>query len=700
MRSVSLFVMFVCAISGLAAAPPDATLARGQAVMSRLPLRFEANRGQWGSAVQYAARGGGYELLLTGQGPSFRFGGSEAVDISLVNGNRAPVIEGLDVMKARTDYMIGARTNWHTDVPNYARVAYRQAYPGVDVIYYGSRNQLEYDFILAPGADPGAIHMRFSGAGRLRITRGGDLVMESPSGRMTQKRPLIYQEGVAGRREIGGRYVLLADDTVGLKVDGYDRRRKLVIDPILAYSTYLGGSGLDQITAVKLASNGHLYMVGQTATQDIPAINGAYDNDNFGLIDIFLAIVDTTQAGQDQLIYFSYLGGSNNDIPLAVAVDSNGVAYMTGTTTSTDFPMAGNSLQTLGPATVTEAFVAVIDPSQYGGVALVYSTFLGGQTGNQSGNAIAVDSSGNIYVAGTTASSDFPVTGSAYAAVLYGPSDAFLTEFNENNSTAPLYSTYLGGENDDDGRAMVLAPNGQVYLGISTDGLLFPLAGFSFNPNNSGGYDVAIALIDTTQSGTASLIYSTYLGGSGNDAVRGFTLDNSGNLVVTGYTLSPNFPVTADAAQHSYGGGGDAFVAVMNALTPTAFLNYSTFLGGADGDVAYAVAVDTAGFIYLTGYTLSPNFPITQNAPQPSWGQGIDIFLTKLQPHVAGPGALQYSTYFGGATVNTALALAVGPDFTAYVAGWTDGELPTQPNSSQGAYGGGASDGFLLVVTK
>jgi hypothetical protein len=700
MRSVSLFAVFACAVSGLAAAPPDAGLARGQAALARLPLRFEANRGQWGPLVQYAARGGGYDLLFTGQGPSLRFGGSQAVDISLVNANPQPVIEGLDVLKARTNYMIGARANWHTDVPNYARVAYRQAYPGVDVIYYGSHNQLEYDFVLAPGADPGAIRMRFGGAGRLSVTREGDLVLESPSGRMTQKRPLIYQESAGGRHAIGGRYVLLARDTVGLKVDGYDKRRKLVIDPILAYSTYLGGTGQDQINAVHLASNGHLYMVGQTATQDIQAINGAYDNDNFGLTDIFLAIVDTTQAGGDQLIYFSYLGGSSIDIPLAVAVDANGVAYMTGTTTSTDFPMAGNSLQTLGPDVVTEAFIAVIDPSQYGGVALVYSTFLGGQTGANSGNAIAVDSSGNIYVAGTTASSDFPVTASGYAINLYGPSDAFLTEISESNSTAPLYSSYLGGENDDDGRAMVLLPNGQVYVGISTDGLMFPLAGFSYNANNSGGYDVAIALFDTTQSGVASLIYSTYIGGSANDMVRAMTLDNSGNLVVTGYTLSPDFPVTADAAQHSYGGAGDAFVTVVNALTPTTFLNYSTFFGGSDGDVAAAVAVDSAGFIYLTGYTLSADFPITQNAPQPAWGQGIDIFLTKLQPHVAGPAALQYSSYFGGATVNTGLALAVDSNFTAYAAGWTGGELTTASNATQGGYAGGPSDGFFLVVTK
>jgi hypothetical protein len=470
-----------------------------------------------------------------------------------------------------------------------------------------------------------------------------------------------------------------------------------VIDPVLVYSTYLGGTAADQINAVQLDSHGRLYIVGQTPTQDIQAINGAYNNNNAGLTDIFLAIVDTTQAGGNQLVYFSYLGGTNIDIPLAVAVDANGLAYMTGTTTSTDFPMAGNSVQTLGPATVVEAFVAVIDPSQYGGVALVYSTFLGGQTGNNSGNAIAVDKSGNIYVAGTTASNDFPVTGSAYAGVIYGPTDAFLTEIN-TGSTTPVYSSYLGGESDDDGRSLVLAANGQVYVGISTDGLLFPLAGFSYNPNNSGGYDVAIALFDTTQTGINSLVYSTYLGGSQNDMLRGMALDAKGNLLVTGYTLSPNFPVTADAAQHTYGGGGDIFVAVVNAFTPTTFLNYSTFLGGSDGEVAYGVAGDSAGFIYLTGYTLSSDFPVTANAPQRAWGQGIDIFLTKLQPHVTGPGALQYSSYFGGATINTALTLTVGPDGTAYVAGSTEGEFPTANNATQGGFGGGLSDGFILIV--
>lgn len=683
--------------AALTAAPREANLARAKTTFSRLPLRFEANRGQFNPAVRFAARGGGYDLLFTGEGASLRFGPSKSVDISLPGSKREADIEGLDPLRARTNYMLGARANWHTDVANFGRIEYHQVYPGIDLVYYGSGKQLEYDFVLAPGADPAAIRMRFQGAGHPRVTRQGDLVYEGPDGVMMQHRPAIYQEDSAGRHTITGRYVMVSRDTVALRVNGYDRRRGLIIDPILSYATYLGGSQDDQITSVQLGPKGLLYMCGSTQTQDITATNGAYDNNNTGLTDIFLAIIDPSQQGNGQLVYFTYLGGSSIDVALALAVDNNGVAYMTGATTSTDFPIVGNSVQTLGPVTVVEAFVAAIDPSQYGGVALIYSTFLGGQTGNNSGNAITLDSGGNIYVVGTTASSDFPVTNSAYAGVLYGPTDAFLTELSIYTTTI-LYSSYLGGENDDDGRGVAIASNGQVYVAISTDSNLFPLAGFSYNPSNSGGYDVAVALMDVTQNGIPSLVYSTYMGGSSNDMVRGVALDPQGNLLLTGYTLSGDFPVTSDAAQHTYGGGGDAFVAAVNALTPNAFLKYSTFIGGSDADVAYAVAADPSGNIYLTGYTLSSDFPVTPNAPQQQWGQGIDIFLVKLKPHAAGSGALQYSTYLGGATINSALAIVVGPDGTAYVGGKTEGELPTSANAAQGGYGGGGSDGFVFIV--
>jgi hypothetical protein len=661
-----------------------------------MPLRFEANRGQWNAAVRYGAHGSGYELLLTGQGATLQFAGAGAVDVTFAHSNRAPEIEPLDRMAALTDYFLGPRENWHAGVANYARVRYREVYPGIDLVYYGNQRQLEYDFVLQPGADPRAIRMNFHGAQGVSITPEGDLAIEAASGRLVQKRPLVYQEDSSGRRTpIAGRYVLLAHRAVGVRVDGYDRKRRLVIDPVLSYSTYIGGSGLDQVTAVQLDPNGRLYVAGSTGTGDLSATDGAYNNANAGNTDIFFAIFDTSSTGNDQLVYLTYLGGTNNDTALALAVDPQGRAYITGTTNSTDFPMAGNSVQTVGPASVTDAFVAVLDPSQAGGAGLIYSTFLGGTTGKNSGNAIALDQNGNIFVVGTTASTDFPVTSSAYAGVLWGTSDAFITELNMN-STSLVYSTYIGGELDDDGRGVAVLPNGQVYFAVSTDSLQFPLAGPSYNPNNAGGYDIVVGLLDTTKSATDSLIYSTYFGGSANDMVRGAAVDIHGNLLLTGYTLSSDFPVTTNAAQYNYGGGGDAFVAVVNATH--GFVQYSSFLGGSDGEVGYAVAGDSAGMIYIAGYTLSADFPVTSNAPQPNWGHGIDVFVTSINPAVSGPPAAQYATYFGGATINSAAALAVDANSTVYVGGYTEGEFPIGGNAYQGGFAGGTTDGFILVL--
>ncbi len=408
--SYSIPLAFLAVAASLVAAPPDASLARAKAAFTQLPLRFESNRGQFDPSVRFAARGGGYDLLFTPDGATLRYGSTKSLNISLTGSNRSAAIQGIDPLRARTNYLVGPRSAWHTDVANFGRLQYSQVYPGIDLLYYGSNNRLEYDFVLAPGADPATIRMRFEGAGKLRVTPEGDLAYEGPDGVMLQHRPVIYQEDAAGRHEIAGRYALVSRDTVAVRVNGYDRRRKLVIDPVISYSTYLGGSQTDQINGVQLSSKGLLYMCGSTQTQDIPAINGAYNNITAGLTDIFLAILDPSAQGNDQLVYFSYLGGSNIDAALAIAVDPNGVAYMTGTTNSTDFPIVGNSVQTLGPAVVTEAFVAVIDPSQYGQVSLIYSTFLGGQTGNNSGNAITLDSAGNMYIAGTTASSDFPAS--------------------------------------------------------------------------------------------------------------------------------------------------------------------------------------------------------------------------------------------------------------------------------------------------
>jgi hypothetical protein len=693
--------VFLCSALTLAAAPPEAAISQAKTVLAQTPLRFEANQGQWDPAVLYAARSGGYALMFTARGPSLTLAGSHRVDISLPNSNPAPTIEALGKLPTRTDYFIGARANWHTNIANYSRIRYSAVYPGVDVVYYGRQSQLEFDFVLQPGADPHAINLRFQGAKHLSITSEGDLAFEFGNGRMVQKKPLIYQEDpvTSTRREIPGRYVLVARNVVGLRVDGYDRKRPLVIDPTLVYCSYLGGSGADQINTVQLDNHGHLYVAGSTTTADLLATNNAYSTTMPSQTAIFVAILDSTPGSGYPILYFTYIGGGGVDIPLSLAVDAEENVYLTGTTTSTNFPTTVNALQTTGAGSVVSAFVLELNPfGLSGSVALVYSTFLGGTTGDTSGNGIALDKKGLIYVIGATKATDFPLTASAYQSVTWGPQDAFLCQIDPNAGVLD-YSTYLGGELADQGRAILIAPSGLVYFAVSTESTEFPMAGLAYNYNLTSPYGMVLGVMDMTQVGAASLVYSTYFGGSDIQEVRGIAFDAAGNLLVTGYTLATDFPVTPDAYQPNAGGNGDAFVSVVKPMAFPNFLVYSTYLGGSQGEVGYGIAGDSAGNIYVTGYTLSPDFPTTTDGFEPQWGGGIDLFLTKLKPGIAGPAALQSSTFIGERGVYSPTALTLGRDGTIYVVGYGGLGLPSTANALQG-FGGGLSDGFIMVLTK
>ncbi|MGA2272367.1 MAG: SBBP repeat-containing protein [Bryobacteraceae bacterium] len=710
-RSLGLPSLLALAVGCLHAAPPAPSLAAARAALKGLPLRFESNQGQWSPDVRYLARSGGVKVALTDHGPSIALPGTGRVDLVL-EGAAPPRIQPLDPLAARTDYFVGPRSNWRTGVASYARVRYAQVYRGIDAVYYGNRGRLEYDFLLAPGADAGSIRMRFHGADRLRITPDGDLEVQVGGAKLIEKRPAVRQGGVA----VAGGYVLLARDLAAVRVGRYDRTRPLVIDPLLIYSTYIGGTGDEQVNAVRLTANGLLYITGPTDSPNMPYINGAYSNSVIGATtttpatNIFLAIIDTSAAGGFQPTYFGYIGGSAVDIPLAMALDAQGDVYLTGTTTSVDFPMVGNSLLSTFPTYyntvtvvnftgLTEAFVLELNPALYGEVSLLYGTYLGATQGSTYGNAIDLDQAGNIYVVGTTLAGDFPVTANAYQAGLWGGQDTFLIEFTTASAT-PLYSTFLGGELDDYGTAVAVAPNGLVYMAAYTESTEFPMAGYSYQPNLAGDYDLIIAVLDPTQFGTESLIYATYLGGSDTDEVFGMGVDASGNILLTGVTLSSDFPVTPDAAQPTYAGNGDIFVTVVNPFNPhSEFLVYSTYLGGSQTEVGYGIGADAQNNIYVTGYTLSPDLPVTPNAPLPTYPGGVDIVAAKVIPHVAGFSGFGYVTYFGGASINSGQELAVAPDGTLYVTGFTGGVLTTTSNAVQGAYGGGVTDGFLFVLS-
>ena len=699
MFHISRFALFVCAGSVLLAAPPEPAVTAAKAALAQLPLRFEENRGQWNSAVRYAARSGGYNLQLTARGAALSMG-RERVEIGLVNANPSSAIEPLDRIAAPTNYFVGPKQQWRAGVATYARVRYRAVYPGIDIVYYGNQNQLEYDFVLQPGADPNRIRMKFRGAVRVSITPEGDLALEAGGTRALQRKPVVYQDyqedagtgvGTNARHAIAGRYTMLAHNVVGFRLARYDRTRPLVIDPILVYCAYMGSSGADQIAAIKLDSKGLLYIAGSTNTGELAATDGAYKNVNTGLTDIFVAIIDTSANGNFALTYFTYLGGANQDIPRAMDVDSKGVVYLTGTTNSSDFPIVGAAVQTTGAASTVDAFVAILDTTVAGVDSFQYSTFLGGSDGNDSGNGIAVDKDGMIYVIGTTRSTNFPATSSAYAGQLYGTQDAFLCKIDSTNPNF-VYATYLGGESNDDGRSIALGTNGLVYFAATTISDQFPMEGPGYRQQRAGAIDIILGVMDMRLSGTASLKYSTYFGGSDVDEVRKIALDAKNNVLLTGYTLSTDFPATPDAVYASAQGNGDVFVSVLNPNDPANFLVYSTYFGGSQGEVAYDIAGDSGGNIHLTGYTLSPDL-FTRDAPQPGWGGGINLFIAKLKPGVAGTSGILACTYFGSTGVYVGNSLAIGPDGSVYVGGYGNIGLP-----GSNGYSGGSTDGFIIVI--
>jgi hypothetical protein len=687
MSQLSRFGLILVSAACLGATP--AAERQAATLLGRLPLRFEANQGQWGRDVQYGAHSGGYTLRLGARGSSLSLDG-HTIEMSFLGSRRAPRVEGLESVPTRTDYYLGARDRWRTNVPSFARVRYNGVYPGVDVVYYGNRSQLEYDFVVAPGADPRTIRMRFRGADAVRISADGDLLVDG----MIQKRPVIYQEGP--RREIAGRYVLLGRNTVGVEVGKYDRSRRLVIDPVLTYLSYFGGGSTDRINCAKVVGN-RLFIAGQTANGDLPATDSAYASANGGLTDIFVAVIDITPGSGFPVQYFTYLGGSSDDIPLAMDVDPKGVVYLAGSTTSTDFPLGGAVPQTTGAASTVDGFVLQLYPDVGGKDALLFATYLGGTTGDDVVNGIAIGKDGMAYVIGTTKSSDFPVTSGAYQSNHWGPSDAFITKIDPVAGQF-VYSTYLGGESNDDGRRILVGADGLVYFAGSTTSDNFPMAGFQIFGARIGAQDGVVGVMDLMKSGDQALRYATFFGGTGNDEIRAMSFDAKGNVIVAGYTLSTDLAVTGDAMQDRNGGNGDAFIAVLNPKLPFAQgLLYSTYFGGSHGEVAYGVAGDAAGNIYLTGYTLSRDLPIAGSIPQAEWGSGIDVFIASFKPGIIGKGALNYSTYLGGGGTYVPTALTLGTDGTVFVTGYGGSGLPMTDNANQGP-GGGASDGFIAVM--
>jgi hypothetical protein len=618
--------------------------------------------------------------------------------MKLVGGNASAKIAGADELPGKSNYFIGNDpSQWRTNVSNYSKVEYRDVYPGIDLVYHGNQRQLEYDFVLAPGADPKRIELVFEGTRSLSLDKQGNLILATADGDLVQHKPAVYQEADGKRTEVEGSYVLRGRNRAGFRVASYDAHQPLVIDPVLSYSTYLGGNGNDIGYGIAVDSAGNAYVTGVTSSTNFPGASAStIQPAGAGSNDVF--VIKLNAAGS-ALVYSTYLGGSGTDTGYAIAVDSDGNAYVTGETDSSTvtngfipFPMVGAFQARYAGG--GDAFVTKINAS---GNALVYSSYLGG-SGTERGYGIAVDGSGNAYVTGHTNSSrgivpspnDFP-TVAPFQSQNGSPGtyDAFVTKINAAGS-ALVYSTYLGGNGSEystDGGAITVDSDGNAYVGGTTASTNFPGASTStIQPTNGGGFNDGF-VVKFNAAGSA-LLYSTYLGGSGYDAVYGIAIDTARNAYVVGYTDSPNFPTASPLQASRNGYGNDAFVSKINAAGSA--LVYSTYLGGSGSDVAYAVAVDSGGNAYVSGFTGSSNFP-TEAPLQTVAGSG-DAFISKLN---AAGSALVFSTYLGAQSgTEAAYGIALDSAGNAYVTGQTNSSNFPTAGPFQATLGG-SMDAFV-----
>jgi Chitobiase/beta-hexosaminidase C-terminal domain/Beta-propeller repeat len=755
-----------------------------------LPLSFVANQGQTDPQVRFLSRGDGYSLFLTDSAAVLSLNktnsrretrkgaaisgherpATDVVRMELAGVNHGLHVAGDEKLPGIANYFIGSDpSKWHRNVPTYSKVRYGSVFPGIDLVYYGNQHQLEYDFIVAPGADTKPIRLHFAGAKRLRLESNGDLRVVARNGEIVFHKPIIYQTQNAQRLSVNGGFTLLAKNSVGFKLGKYDHNSPLVIDPTLSYSTYLGGSGGnagnfdDNSHGIAVDASGSAYVVGGTWSTDFPITNGSYDTNDPGNVYSgfttsvgYVSKLNPTGTGLDYSTYIGgsgssgyngdYVNGGGGDGVLAIAVDKDGNAYLTGSTWSSNFPVTQGAIQNQNNAFPYgyNAFVAKLDST---GSNLLYSTYLGG-TGLQDGTSngygdngagIAINSAGNAYVAGSARSKDFPVTAGVVQGVnksaANNESNAWVAEINPTG-TALVYSTYLGGSGSpyytqfidlDTALGIAIDSAGDAYLTgftISTD---FPITSGAFQTvNKAAALNLTTGFVTKLNPKGTALVYSTYVGGSGGigvpdgyalnfgDTPLAIALDSGNNAYITGNTGSPDFPVTSGAFQTKDNGAAkkrwNGFITKLNP-TGTALV-YSTYIGGSGtslggGDFGESIAVDALGNAYVDGYAYSPDFPVTGNALQPknagAAGQFANAFVTEINTTGS---ALVYSSYLGGSGTTDgdgdgATGIALDPSGDVYVFGTAySTNFPTTAGAYQRTNKGASGGNANLFVTK
>ena len=709
-------------------------------VYGKLPLSFERNQGQSDPRVKFLARGAGYSVFLTNDDAVIRLEAkkqersnadtdtatsSAVVRLALANSNPNSATEELDPQTGRSNYFIGDQpTNWRRDITQFGRVKYRDVYPGVDLIYYGNQGQLESDYVVAPGADPTQIELKISGANQLVIDKHGDVALTTAAGDVLLRRPHAYQNAGSGTQEIAANYVLTAENyeqRVRIQLGPYDTRQPLIIDPVLSYATYLGGSTNQTVAGIAVDASGFAYVTGFTSSSDFPVTPGVLQTTPANT----KGVVFVSKLKQDGtgLVYSTLLGGTGaqGDSGRAIAIDGTGNAYIVGFTSSTDFPIiSGTAYQTINRG--GGGFFTEIDPA---GANLVYSTYLSG-TGVDRLQAIAVDATGNAYITGATTSPDFPLvpataiqtTNNATANPM---GTAFLSRINPASVGlgSLVYSTFLGGSKEDSGLGVAVNSSSNAFITGFTLSSDFPMGatntGFQTTLKNTAGGNAFVARIDTSQPNL--LVYSTYLGGGPNgfgsnpgEAGSAIALGPTGDAYITGISYATDYPLVGALDSISNTPNQKAIVSRIDTTKSGApSLVYSSYFGGtvltrggtAPGvDLGFGIAVDPAGNIYLAGTSRSADFPATPGAPQTSIVGTQNAFLAELNP--TGSGVL-FGTFLGGSLeAANGVALDHATPANAYIAGTTGGNFPTTAGAFQTVdhvSGASNSDGFVAKIS-
>ena len=748
MRHVLCVFWAALAASALATAAPSVRAATAAAPGVRaipvLPIRFEPAPDRAG---HFLAKGRDYEFDIQSCENTLIWHGKHAA-VSLrtrfLKARDGAEIEGLGLLASRTNYFFGASPKaWRTDVANFEKIRVSELYPGIDLLFHGSEGSLEYDFIARPGADPAAIQFQILGASRVRLDGYGDLLVSHGKDTVRWKAPLMYQSPAGAGLRVDGRYELGPRHTVRFRIGEYDHSRELIIDPVLSHASYLGGSGKELARGVATDGAGNVYVAGGTTSRDLQVTPGTVQPVFKGPSEVFVAKFSAAGA----LLYTTFLGGSLIDYATALAVDDAGNAYVTGVTESTDFPVTDSAFQRRygggGGGTCQragDAFVFKLNPT---GSQLLYSTYLGGQR-DDIATAIAIDPEGNAYIAGSTLSTNFPTTQGALQTTFLGlggqvgkpicnglpwfnSGDGFVSKLNPAGSQL-VFSTYVGGRLDDSVLALAVDPAHNVYVGGFTLSPDLPVTASAYQRAYRGVesqnefFHVGDGFIAKLASTGASLIYMTYLGGSGDDGISSLVALADGSVWAAGWSTSLDYPVTATAVQKTFSGyrvlpfeveqsTGDAIVAHLDATGSR--LLYSTFFGGSRNDVGTALAVDKAGLVYLAGFSDSPDLPATRDAAQPrlagSGGSNLyfqfgDGFLAVIDPNASAP---VYSSYFGGGLDDEFFGIALDRSGGVWTTGNTiSTNLPVTGNATQRAYGGQRDptvgtygDAFLVHVT-